>query len=220
IQSIKKAKTSNPVFVLDEIDKLSSSFNGDPSSALLEVLDPEQNSKFHDNFLEIGFDLSKVMFVATSNSLSSIQHALRDRMEIINISGYKIEEKLEIARKHLLPKQLKEHGLTEEHLQIGKKQLEKVVVGYTRESGVRGLEKKIAQLVRHAAKSIAMEEPYNVKVSDTDILEVLKSPRMERDKYENNDVAGVVTGLAWTSVGGDILFIESLISKGKGAMTM
>ena len=220
IQSIKKAKTSNPVFVLDEIDKLSSSFNGDPSSALLEVLDPEQNSEFHDNFLEIGFDLSKVMFVATSNSLSSIQPALRDRMEIINMSGYTIEEKVEIARKHLLPKQLKEHGLTEEHLQIGKKQLEKVVAGYTRESGVRGLEKKIAQLVRHAAKSIAMEEPYNVKVSDEDIVSILKAPRMERDKYEDNDVAGVVTGLAWTSVGGDILFIESTISKGKGTMTM
>jgi ATP-dependent Lon protease len=220
IQSIKKAKTSNPVFVLDEIDKLSSSFNGDPSSALLEVLDPEQNSEFHDNFLEIGFDLSKVMFVATSNSLSSIQPALRDRMEIINMSGYTIEEKVEIARRHLVPKQLKEHGLTEEHLQIGKKQLEKVVVGYTRESGVRGLEKKIAQLVRHAAKSIAMEEPYNVKVSDEDIVSILKAPRMERDKYEDNDVAGVVTGLAWTSVGGDILFIESTISKGKGNMTM
>ena len=220
IQSIKKAKTSNPVFVLDEIDKLSSSFNGDPSSALLEVLDPEQNSEFHDNFLEIGFDLSKVMFVATSNSLSSIQPALRDRMEIINMSGYTIEEKVEIARRHLVPKQLKEHGLTEEHLQIGRKQLEKVVVGYTRESGVRGLEKKIAQLVRHAAKSIAIEEPYNVKVSDEDIVSILKAPRMERDKYEDNDVAGVVTGLAWTSVGGDILFIESTISKGKGNMTM
>jgi ATP-dependent Lon protease len=220
IQSIKKAKTSNPVFVLDEIDKLSSSFNGDPSSALLEVLDPEQNSEFHDNFLEIGFDLSKVMFVATSNSLSSIQPALRDRMEIINMSGYTIEEKVEIARRHLVPKQLNEHGLTEEHLQIGKKQLEKVVVGYTRESGVRGLEKKIAQLVRHAAKSIAMEEPYNVKVSDEDIIYILKAPRMERDKYEDNDLAGVVTGLAWTSVGGDILFIESTISKGKGNMTM
>ena len=136
------------------------------------------------------------------------------------MSGYTIEEKVEIARKHLLPKQLKEHGLTEEHLQIGKKQLEKVVVGYTRESGVRGLEKKIAQLVRHTAKSIAMEEPYNVKVSDEDIVSILKAPRMERDKYEDNDVAGVVTGLAWTSVGGDILFIESTISKGKGTMTM
>jgi ATP-dependent Lon protease len=220
IQSIKKAKTSNPVFVLDEIDKLSTSHNGDPSSALLEVLDPEQNSDFHDNFLELGYDLSKVMFIATSNSLSTIQPALRDRMEIINMSGYTVEEKIEIAKNFLLPKQLKEHGLTTKDLQIGKKQLEKIVTGYTRESGVRGLDKMIAQMVRHAAKSVAMEEEYNKKVTDTDILDVLKSPRMERDKYENNDTAGVVTGLAWTSVGGDILFIESLVSKGKGAMTM
>jgi ATP-dependent Lon protease len=220
IQSIKKAKTSNPVFVLDEIDKLSSSHSGDPSSALLEVLDPEQNSDFHDNFLELGYDLSKVMFIATSNSLSTIQPALRDRMEIINMSGYTIEEKIEIAKNFLLPKQLKEHGLTTKDLQIGKKQLEKIVTGYTRESGVRGLDKTIAQMVRYAAKSVAMEENYNKKVTDADILEVLKSPRMERDKYENNDTAGVVTGLAWTSVGGDILFIESLVSKGKGTMTM
>jgi ATP-dependent Lon protease len=220
IQSIKKAKTSNPVFVLDEIDKLSSSHNGDPSSALLEVLDPEQNSDFHDNFLEMGYDLSKVMFIATANSLSPIQPALRDRMEVINMSGYTIEEKVEIAKKHLLPKQLKEHGLSAKDLIIDKKQLEKIVVGYTRESGVRGLDKKIAQVVRHAAKSIAMEEEYNVKLTNEDILEVLKSPRLERDKYENNDVAGVVTGLAWTSVGGDILFIESTVSKGKGIMTM
>ncbi|WP_339886679.1 endopeptidase La [uncultured Flavobacterium sp.] len=220
IQSIKKAKTSNPVFVLDEIDKLSSSHSGDPSSALLEVLDPEQNSEFHDNFLEMGYDLSKVMFIATSNSLSTIQPALKDRMEIIKMSGYTIEEKIEIAHKHLLPKQLKEHGLTNKHLTIGKRELEKIVVGYTRESGVRGLEKKIAEMVRNAAKSIAMDEEYNVKVTAEDILRVLKSPRLERDKYENNDTAGVVTGLAWTSVGGDILFIESLISKGKGAMTM
>ena len=220
IQSIKKAKTSNPVFVLDEIDKLSSSHNGDPSSALLEVLDPEQNNDFHDNFLELGYDLSKVMFIATSNSLSTIQPALRDRMEIINMSGYTIEEKIEIAKNFLLPKQLAAHGLTSKDLQIGKKQLEKIVTGYTRESGVRGLDKKIAQMVRYAAKSVAMEEEYNKKVTDADIIEVLKSPRMERDKYENNDTAGVVTGLAWTSVGGDILFIESLVSKGKGAMTM
>jgi ATP-dependent Lon protease len=220
LQNIKKAKTSNPVFVLDEIDKLSMSHNGDPSSALLEVLDPEQNKEFHDNFLELGYDLSKVMFIATSNSLSTIQPALRDRMEIIEMTGYTIEEKIEIAKNHLFPKQLKEHGLSAKDLQIGKKQLEKIVVGYTRESGVRGLEKKIAQVVRHAAKSIAMEETYNVKVSDEDLLAVLKSPRMERDKYENNEIAGVVTGLAWTSVGGDILFIESLISKGKGTMTM
>lgn len=220
IQSLKKAKTSNPVFVLDEIDKLSSGNSGDPSSALLEVLDPEQNSDFYDNFLEMGFDLSKVMFIATSNNMATIQPALKDRMEVINMTGYTIEEKVEIAKQHLLPKQLKEHGLTSKDLTIAKKQLEKIVVGYTRESGVRGLEKQIAKMVRNTAKSIAMEEEYNVKVTDEDVLKVLGAPRMERDKYENNDVAGVVTGLAWTSVGGDILFIESILSKGKGSMTM
>lgn len=220
IQSLKKAGTSNPVFVLDEIDKLSNSHQGDPSSALLEVLDPEQNSEFHDNFLEMGYDLSKVMFIATSNSLNTIQPALRDRMEIINVTGYTIEEKVEIAKRHLLPKQLKEHGLTEKHLKIGKPQLEKIVEGYTRESGVRGLEKQIAKMVRHAAKNIAMEEDYNIKVNNEDIIDVLGGPKLERDKYENNNVAGVVTGLAWTKVGGDILFIESILSKGKGAMTI
>ncbi len=220
IQSLKKAGTSNPVFVLDEIDKLSIGNAGDPSSALLEVLDPEQNSEFHDNFLEMGFDLSKVMFIATCNSLSTIQPALRDRMEIINVTGYTIEEKVQIAKRHLLPKQLKEHGLNTEHLKIGKKQLEKIVEGYTRESGVRALEKQIAKVVRYAAKNIAMEEEYNVKITDEDVIEILGSPRMERDKYENNDVAGVVTGLAWTSVGGDILFIESILSKGKGNLNI
>ncbi|MDR6967450.1 ATP-dependent Lon protease [Flavobacterium arsenatis] len=220
IQSLKKAGTSNPVFVLDEIDKLSSSHNGDPSSALLEVLDPEQNKEFYDNFLEMGYDLSKVMFIATSNNMSTIQPALRDRMEVIKMSGYTIEEKVEIARKHLLPKQLKEHGLTTKQLVIGKKQLEQIVEGYTRESGVRGLENKIAQVIRNAAKSVAMEEEYNIKLTDEDIIKVLGVPRMQRDKSESNDVAGVVTGLAWTSVGGDILFIESLISKGKGSLTM
>ncbi|KGO78641.1 Lon protease [Flavobacterium beibuense F44-8] len=220
IQSIKKAGTSNPVFVLDEIDKLSVGPSGDPSSALLEVLDPEQNSEFYDNFLELGYDLSKVMFIATSNNMSTIQPALRDRMEIINMTGYTIEEKVEIAKRHLLPKQLKEHGLTDKDLSIGKKQMEKIVTGYTRESGVRGLEKQIAKMVRHTAKCIAMEEEYNHKATEADIIDVLGSPRMERDKYENNEVAGVVTGLAWTSVGGDILFIESLLSKGKGSLTM
>ncbi len=220
IQSIKKAGTSNPVFVLDEIDKLSVGHTGDPSSALLEVLDPEQNSEFYDNFLELGFDLSKVMFIATSNNMSNIQPALRDRMEVINMTGYTIEEKVEIARKHLLPKQIKEHGLTPKDVTIGKRQLEKIIIGYTRESGVRGLEKQIAKMIRHTAKSIAMEEEYNIKVTDEDIIEVLGAPKMERDKYENNEVAGVVTGLAWTSVGGDILFIESILSKGKGGMTM
>ena len=220
IKSLKKAGTSNPVFVLDEIDKLSIGSQGDPSSALLEVLDPEQNSSFYDNFLELGYDLSKVMFIATSNSLSTIQPALRDRMEIINVTGYTIEEKVEIAKQHLLPKQLKEHGLTKAHLKVGKAQLEKIVEGYTRESGVRGLEKQIAKTVRYAAMKIAMEESYDIKVSNKDIIEILGVPRLERDKYENNQVAGVVTGLAWTRVGGDILFIESTISKGKGTLNM
>jgi len=220
IQSLKKAKTSNPVFVLDEIDKLSTGNQGDPSSAMLEVLDPEQNSEFYDNFLEMGYDLSKVMFIATSNSLNTIQPALRDRMEIINVTGYTIEEKVEIARRHLLPKQLKEHGLDDKALKIGKPQLEKIVEGYTRESGVRGLEKQVAKMVRYAAKNIAMEEAYNIKVSNEDVIEILGSPRLERDKYENNNVAGVVTGLAWTRVGGDILFIESILSKGKGNLTI
>ena len=220
IQSLKKAGTSNPVFVLDEIDKLSNSNQGDPSSALLEVLDPEQNNSFYDNFLEMGYDLSKVMFIATSNNMAAVQPALKDRMEIIKMSGYTIEEKVEIARQHLFPRQLKEHGLTTKDLSIGKKQLEKIVEGYTRESGVRGLEAKIAQVIRNAAKSVAMEEEYNKKVTDEDIIKTLGVPRLERDKYENNDVAGVVTGLAWTSVGGDILFIESLLSPGKGTMTI
>ncbi|MFP9118691.1 endopeptidase La [Flavobacterium sp. RNTU_13] len=220
IQSLKKAGTANPVFVLDEIDKLSSSHNGDPSSALLEVLDPEQNKDFYDNFLEMGFDLSKVMFIATSNNMSTIQPALRDRMEVINMTGYTIEEKVEIARKHLLPKQIEEHGISAKDINLGKKQIEKIVTGYTRESGVRGLEKQIARVVRNVAKSIAMEEEYNVKVTEEDVVTILGAPKMERDKYENNEVAGVVTGLAWTSVGGDILFIESILSKGKGALTM
>lgn len=220
IQSLRKAGTSNPVFVLDEIDKLSNSHQGDPSSAMLEVLDPEQNNDFHDNFLELGYDLSKVMFIATANSLSTIQPALLDRMEIINVTGYTIEEKIEIAKRHLLPKQLKEHGLTSKDLKVAKPQLGKIVEGYTRESGVRGLEKQIAKMVRYSAKNIAMEEAYNIKVSNDDVEEVLGPPRLERDKYENNDTAGVVTGLAWTRVGGDILFIESILSRGKGGLNI
>ena len=203
-----------------EIDKLTNSNQGDPSSAMLEVLDPEQNSEFHDNFLEMGYDLSKVMFIATSNSLGNIQPALRDRMEIINVTGYTIEEKVEIGKQHLLPKQLKEHGLADKDLKLAKPQIEKIVEGYTRESGVRGLDRQIAKMVRNTAKNIAMEEDYNLKVTNEDVVEVLGNPRLERDKYENNDVAGVVTGLAWTSVGGDILFIESILSKGKGTMTI
>ena len=220
IQNLKKAGTSNPVFVLDEIDKLGQSHQGDPSSAMLEVLDPEQNTEFYDNYLEVGFDLSKVLFIATANNLGQIPWALRDRMEIINVTGYTIEEKIEIAKRHLLPKQLKEHGLTAKEIKVGKTQLEKIVEGYTRESGVRGLEKQIAKVVRFAAKSIALEESYNIAVTNDDIETILGAPRLERDKYENNEVAGVVTGLAWTSVGGDILFIESILSKGKGALTI
>lgn len=220
IQSIKKAKTSNPVFLLDEIDKLSVSNTGDPSSALLEVLDPEQNSDFYDNFLEMGYDLSKVMFIATSNSLASIQPALLDRMEIIEMNGYTIEEKVEIGKQHLLPKQLKEHGLTAKELVLGKKQLEFIVTQYTRESGVRGLDKELAHVVRGVAKMIVMEEEYEVKLTEEMIIKILGTPRFDQDKYENNEVAGVVTGLAWTRVGGDILYIESSVSKGKGGLSI
>ena len=216
VQNIKKAETGNPVFVLDEIDKISFGGQGDPSSAMLEVLDPEQNSEFYDNYLELGYDLSKVMFIATANSLQSIQPALRDRMEIIDITGYTLEEKVQIARRHLLPKQLKEHGMTKDQLKLGKKQLEFVIDGYTRESGVRGLEKQIAKLVRNAAKSIAMEEVYSVTMSNEEIRKVLGAPRFDRNREQSNDVAGVVTGLAWTPVGGEILFIESSLSRGVG----
>ncbi|WP_159947424.1 endopeptidase La [Polaribacter septentrionalilitoris] len=219
IQNLKKAETSNPVFVLDEIDKLGQSHQGDPSSAMLEVLDPEQNTAFYDNYLEVGYDLSKVLFIATANNLGQIPWALRDRMEIINVTGYTIEEKIEIAKRHLLPKQLKEHGLTNKHLKLGKKQIEKIVEGYTRESGVRGLEKQIAKVVRFAAKSIALEEEYDITLSSEKVEDILGTPR-NRDKYENNGVAGVVTGLAWTRVGGDILFIESILSKGKGNLSI
>lgn len=220
IQNIKKTGTSNPVFVLDEIDKLSQSNQGDPSSAMLEVLDPEQNTSFYDNYLEVPYDLSKILFIATANNLGQIPWALRDRMEIINVTGYTIEEKIEIAEKYLFPKQLKEHGLSSKHLTIGKKQIEKIVAGYTRESGVRGLEKQVAKVVRSVAKSIAMKSEYNIDITNQDIENILGSPRLERHKYENNQVAGVVTGLAWTSVGGDILFIESIISKGKGSLSI
>ena len=220
IQSLKKAGTSNPVFVLDEIDKLSSGSQGDPSSALLEVLDPEQNNAFYDNFLELGYDLSKVMFIATANNLGSIHPALRDRMEIINVSGYTIEEKVVIGKQHLLPKQLKEHGLDKKSIQLGNPVLERIVEGYTRESGVRGLDKQIAKVTRYAAKSIAMEKTYAVKPALSDLTEILGPEKVSRDLYETNEVAGVVIGLAWTSVGGDILFIESAISPGKGLLNI
>ena len=218
IKSIKKANSSNPIFVLDEIDKITRDTHGDPSSAMLEVLDPEQNNAFYDNYLEMGYDLSKVMFIATANSLNTIQPALRDRMEIIEINGYTMDEKTEIARKHLLPKQLKDHGLKKTDLKVSKKVLEKSVEGYTRESGVRGLDKVVAKLVRYAAKSIAMEQEYNIEVQVGDLKEILGPARFDKDRYLNNDIAGVVTGLAWTPVGGDILFIESSLSKGKGKL--
>jgi ATP-dependent Lon protease len=219
IQNIKKAEISNPVFVLDEIDKLGRSNHGDPSSALLEVLDPEQNSAFYDNYVETEFDLSRVMFIATANNLSSIQGPLRDRMEIIEVNGYTIEEKIEIAKRHLLPKQIEEHGITKKDITIDKKVLEKLIEEYTNESGVRGMDKMVAKIVRNRARQIAMEEPFDVKISIEDLFTVLGAGR-GRTKYENNEVAGVVTGLAWTSVGGDILFIESSITKGKGKLTL
>jgi ATP-dependent Lon protease len=220
IQNIKKVNSSNPVFVLDEIDKLGNSHQGDPSSALLEVLDPEQNSTFYDNFLELDYDLSKVLFIATANSLSSIQPALRDRMEIIEMTGYTVEEKIEIAKKHLLPKLLKNHGLSKKHLQLSSTVIEKIITEYTRESGVRLLEKTLAKVVRNTAKQIAMEEDViDVKVTANQLHEIL-GPGHSKDKYQGNDVAGVVTGLAWTSVGGDILFIETSLSKGKGKLTL
>jgi len=220
IQSVKKAGTSNPVFVLDEIDKISYGGQGDPSSAMLEVLDPEQNNSFTDNFVELGYDLSKVLFIATANNLGSIQPALRDRMEIIEITGYTMEEKIQIALKYLLPKQLEAHGLKKGDLKLSKKVLDMVVEGYTRESGVRGLEKTIAKIVRNLAKKVAMDEEYNSSPSVDEVALVLGPERLNRDKYQGNDVAGVVTGLAWTPVGGDILFIESALSRGTGKMTV
>lgn len=219
IQNLKKAETANPVFVLDEIDKLGKSNHGDPSSALLEVMDPEQNKEFYDNYIETEFDLSKVMFIATANSLSTIQGPLRDRMEIIEVNGYTVEEKIEIAKNHLVPKQLEAHGITKKEFTIEKKVLEKVIEEYTNESGVRGLDKVIAKLVRNRARQIAMEEEFVPKI-DISELKVVLGPGHSRTKYLNNDVAGVVTGLAWTSVGGDILFIESSITKGKGKLTL
>ncbi len=219
IQNLKKAETANPVFVLDEIDKLGRSNHGDPSSALLEVMDPEQNKEFYDNYIETEFDLSNVMFIATANSLSEIQGPLRDRMEIIEVNGYTIEEKIEIAKEHLIPKQLKEHGITKKDFTIDKKTLEKVVEEYTNESGVRGLNKMIAKLVRNRARQIAIEEEHTIKITEADLTIILGVGRA-RTKYVDNHVAGVVTGLAWTSVGGDILFIESSITKGKGKLTL
>ena len=220
IQNIKKANTSNPVFVLDEIDKLTSSNVGDPSSAMLEVLDPEQNNEFYDNYLEKGFDLSKVMFVATSNNLSNIQPALLDRMEIINVSGYTTEDKIQIGKRFLLPKQIKEHGLIPNQIKISNKVMEKLIEGYTRESGVRGLEKNIAKIVRNCAKNIATDVKYDPNINLEDMTTILGPSKLLRDEYESNEIAGVVTGLAWTRVGGDILFIESILTEGKGKLSI
>ena len=215
LQNMKKAGSNDPVFILDEIDKLSYGVGGDPSSSMLEVLDPEQNNSFYDNYLEMGYDLSKVFFIATANNLGAIQPALLDRMEIIDVSGYTTDEKVQIAKRHLVPKQLSNHGLTTEQFSIGKPELKAVVEGYTRESGVRSLDKKVAKLIRHSAKDIAMGDAEVVKIEKDNIGTVL-GPARERDSYEGNHHAGVVTGLAWTPVGGDILFIESSISRGSG----
>ncbi|AFL86239.1 ATP-dependent protease La [Belliella baltica DSM 15883] len=220
IQNMKKVKTSNPVYVLDEIDKLSSDFRGDPSSAFLEVLDPEQNSTFTDNYLEVEYDLSKVLFIATANSLDSIQPALRDRMEIIEVTGYTMEEKLEIAKKHLIPKQRKEHGLKASDISFDKNAIIKIIEDYTRESGVRNLERAIGKVVRNITKSIAMEEEYQKKVTTDAVRKILGGEIFDKESYQDNSVAGVVTGLAWTSVGGEILFIETALSRGKGKLTL
>ncbi|WP_286756430.1 endopeptidase La [Roseivirga sp. UBA838] len=220
IQNIKKSRYSNPVFVLDEIDKVNSNFRGDPSSALLEVLDPEQNGEFVDNYLEVEYDLSKVLFIATANSLDTIQPALRDRMEIIEVSGYTIEEKIEIAKRHLVPKQKKEHGLKTKDFTLDKKTIQFIIEGYTRESGVRNLERVIGSVVRSVAKSIAMEEDYPKKATIEFVEKVLGGRRFDKEIYQDNRTAGVVTGLAWTAVGGEILFIESSLSRGKGKLTL
>jgi ATP-dependent Lon protease len=220
IQSIKKAGAANPVFVLDEIDKVGSDHRGDPSSALLEVLDPEQNNAFNDHYVETDYDLSNVLFIATANSLSNIQPALLDRMEIIEVNGYTIEEKIEIAKKYLLPKQKDQHGIKTKDIVLKNSLIEKVIEDYTRESGVRGLEKKIGSLVRGVATKIAMEESYEATLTLEDVERILGAPIYDKDLYEGNEVAGVVTGLAWTQVGGDILFIEASLSPGKGKLTL
>src|SRR3990170_195366 len=220
LQNIKKSQSSNPVFILDEIDKIKSDFRGDPSSAMLEVLDPEQNNTFGDNYLEVDYDLSKVLFIATANSLDTIHPALRDRMEIIEVTGYTLEEKVEIAIKHLIPKQLKEHGLKTSHAKFTRQAIAKVIDSYTRESGVRSLERKIGTLARNIAKSVAMEEEFEKAVTEETVLKVLGAEVFDNELYQGNEIAGVVTGLAWTQVGGEILFVESSLSRGKGTLTL
>ena len=220
LQNLKKAGSANPVFILDEIDKVSSDFHGDPASALLEVLDPEQNSEFHDNYIDLDFDLSRVMFMATANTLSTIHPALRDRMELIDVSGYLMEEKIEIAKRHLVPRQILNHGLKKGMVNFTKESLVRVIENYTRESGVRELDKQIAKVIRRIARKIAFEEQYDKKITPAGIREYLGVERYNKDVYEGNEFAGVVTGLAWTSVGGEILYVETSLSPGKGKFTI
>jgi len=221
IQSLKKVKTSNPVFVLDEIDKvMGMNIQGDPQAALLEVLDPEQNVAFYDNFLEMEFDLSRIMFIATANTLSTVYPALRDRMEVIELPGYLLEEKLEIAKRHLVPKQINEHGLKPKQLMFDKDLLQKIIEDYTRESGVRTLEKNIARIIRSKAKSIVNNEKFNKRLNSGDLQKILGIPIFKAEKYISNNIAGVVTGLAWTAAGGEILFVEVSLSHGKGELTL
>ena len=220
LNGINRAGTSNPVIVLDEVDKLTKDIKGDPSSALLEALDPEQNTAFHDNYLDIDYDLSNVLFITTANNIDTIQPALKDRMEMINVSGYLAEEKLEIAKRHLVPKQLEEHGLQKSQLKFDKAALETIIDEYTHESGVRGLEKQIAKVARVTAKKIALDEKHPVTIKKAHLKEYLGIPTNSHDKQKGNEAPGVVTGLAWTAMGGEILFIESSVSKGKGVLTM
>lgn len=220
ILNLKKAGTSNPVFILDEIDKVSSDFHGDPASALLEVLDPEQNSEFHDNYIDQDFDLSRVMFIATANSLNTIHPALRDRLELIDVSGYLLEEKIEIAQRHLVTRQLENHGLAKNDLKFSKEALTRLIEDYTRESGVREMDKQLAKVIRRVARKIAFEEKYNKKIGAPEILEYLGAPKYSKELYEGNEYAGVVTGLAWTSVGGEILYVETSLSQGKSKFTI
>ena len=220
IQTIKRCGSSNPVVILDEIDKITVSNHGDPSSALLEVLDPEQNTTFHDNYLDTEYDLSKVLFIATANNIANINPALRDRMEMINIPGYILEDKVQIARKHLIPKQLEAHGVSAKQLRIAPKTIEKIVAEYTRESGVRTLDKRIAKIVRTRAKNIGFDEEFRPEVTAEDVEKILGVPRYQNESYEIAGMVGVVTGLAWTEVGGDILYIESILTPGKGGLTM
>jgi len=220
VQNLKKVKSSNPVFVLDEIDKVGRDAHGNPASALLEVLDPEQNSTFHDNFLELDYDLSRVMFIATANTIAGINPALLDRMEVIDLSGYIVEEKIQIARRHLIPKQLENHGVGKKQVSLPVRTLEFIIESYTRESGVRQLDKRIAKLVRVVAKHIAFEDPYDRSLTKKTVQEILGPPQYIRDKYDGNKHAGVVTGLAWTATGGEILFVETSLSQGDGKLTL